>query len=168
MRGIIKVVGIAAAAILLTAVLVPKAFTPAKPQEQQPPDVTITLYFSNQDATELRAEKRNIPSAGDPARAALEELLNGPKAADLVPVLPKGTKLRGFSVQQGVAYVDLTSDILDTPNRGSTSEILIVQTIVNTLTEFPNIEKVQLLVDGKEQETLYGHMDLSQPFTRFR
>lgn len=168
MRGIIKAIGIVAAAILFAAIFAPKAFTPEKPPEQQLPAISLTLYFSDQDATELRAERRNVPHTNDPARTAMEELLAGARTPGLVSLIPAGTKLKSFSVQQGIAYVDLSGDILNTPNRGSTSENLIIASIVNTLTEFPNIEKVQLLIEGKEQETLYGHMDLSQPFTRFQ
>ena len=49
---------------------------------------------------------------------------------------------------------------------GSTGEEMLVGSVVNTLTEFPEIQKVQILVDGQEVETLSGHMDLSQPLPR--
>ena len=38
--------------------------------------------------------------------------------------------------------------------------------MVNTLTEFPEIKKVQILVEGKEIDSLSGHLDLSRPVER--
>jgi spore germination protein GerM len=41
-----------------------------------------------------------------------------------------------------------------------------VAAVVNTLTEFPDIHKVQILVEGKTVETLSGHMSVGQPLSR--
>ena len=38
--------------------------------------------------------------------------------------------------------------------------------IVNTLTEFEEIKKVQLLVEGKKIESISGHLDLTKPVER--
>lgn len=173
MRGIIKIAPIAiAATVLVLLTFVPKALSPETPVQQasfqQSPLVSLTLYFSDKDATRLLQEKRTVRQTEDMPKTAVEELLAGSSTPELVTVIPRGTKLISLSVKQGIAFVDLTSDILNTPNRGSASESMIVTSIVNTLTEFPEIEKVQILIDGKNKETLYGHMDLSQPFTRFR
>ena len=43
---------------------------------------------------------------------------------------------------------------------------MLVGSIVNTLTEFPEVKKVQILIDGTHVETLSGHMDLSEPLVR--
>lgn len=167
MRGMYKIAVLVLAAGLVLAIYATKAHSP-ETTVQHVPVMSLTLYFSNQDATALRPEKRDVPITNNMAAAAMEELLAGSRNPDLVTVIPAGTKLNSLSIRQDVAYVDLSSDILNTPNRGSASESLIVASIVNTLTEFPEIKKVQILIDGKKKETLYGHMDLSQPLTRFR
>ena len=47
------------------------------------------------------------------------------------------------------------------------NELLTVDTIVNAITENqPAVTSVQLLVDGKEVETLAGHVDLRRPLTK--
>ena len=38
--------------------------------------------------------------------------------------------------------------------------------IVNTLTEFAAVERVQILVEGKKVNTLFGHVDISEPLGR--
>ena len=43
---------------------------------------------------------------------------------------------------------------------------MLVGSIVNTLTEFPEVQKVRILIDGAPVETLSGHMDLSEPLAR--
>ena len=47
---------------------------------------------------------------------------------------------------------------------GTTNEMLTVYALVNTLTSnLPAITGVQLLIDGKEIDTLAGHLDLRRP-----
>src|SRR5947209_5168592 len=47
---------------------------------------------------------------------------------------------------------------------GSSSELLTVYSIVNALTSnLPTITRVQILVDGKEVDSLAGHVDLRRP-----
>ena len=43
---------------------------------------------------------------------------------------------------------------------------MLVGSIVDTLTEFPEVQNVQILIDGAKVETLSGHMDLSEPLAR--
>ena len=49
---------------------------------------------------------------------------------------------------------------------GSYNELMVTGAIVNTLTEFPEIKKVQILVEGKKVVSLNGHMDLTDPLVR--
>ena len=52
-------------------------------------------------------------------------------------------------------------------NGGTLDEILSVYTIVDALTEnLPAVTAVQILVDGKEVDTLAGHVDLRAPLAR--
>ena len=50
---------------------------------------------------------------------------------------------------------------------GSVDELLTVYTLVDALTSnLPAVTAVQLLVDGREVETLAGHVDLRRPLTK--
>ena len=64
------------------------------------------------------------------------------------------------------AKVDFNRAMVDKLSGGSTGEEMLVGSIVNTLTEFPEIKKVQIVIEGRKVETLKGHMDTSQPITR--
>jgi len=65
------------------------------------------------------------------------------------------------------AFVDLSGEITAKHPGGSLDEIFTVYTIVNALTvNLPAITRVQILVDGKEVDTLAGHVDLRHPLAK--
>jgi hypothetical protein len=67
----------------------------------------------------------------------------------------------------GEAYVDLSREVAAAHTGGTLDEILTVYTIVNALTaNLPAITAVQLLIDGKEVDTLSGHVDLRRPLAK--
>lgn len=139
-----------------------------QPAEEMPDqEVVVKVYFSNEDATKLLSEERRV-KAKDKYAATMQELLAGPKQPKRVSVVPAATKLRSVKVEDGTAYVDFTSDLVDRFNGGSGTEIILVASIVNSLTEFPEIEQVQILVDGNIVDTISGHMDTSEPFKRMK
>ena len=50
---------------------------------------------------------------------------------------------------------------------GTVNELLTIYTIVNALTvNLPAVNAVQVLVDGKEVDTLSGHVDLPRPLAK--
>lgn len=75
-------------------------------------------------------------------------------------------KLRSVKVQDGVATVDFSKELQKNFNGGSTGEEMLVGSIVNTLTDFPEVKKVRIRIEGEDVETLSGHMDLSEPLPR--
>jgi spore germination protein GerM len=85
-----------------------------------------------------------------------------------VSVIPPGTTLRAFYVtQQGDAFVDLSPNVTTGHPGGSYTELLTVHAIVNAVTaNLPTVQRVQILVDGKEADTLAGHVDLRRPLSR--
>lgn len=127
----------------------------------------ITIYHASQDALYLVPEVHIVPKQPHYAAASLELLLAGTMNKDLVAVLPQGTKLHGVTIKNHIAYPDFTEALIKNNGGGSAAEQLIVGAIVNTLTEFPDIQKVQILVEGKKVGTISGHVDTSEPLSRF-
>jgi len=128
----------------------------------------VKLFFISEDDSLLHPEQREIlagPSIVEEAEQAVEELIRGSDKGYLSP-LPPETKLRQlFVTKDGVAYVDLSREIMERHPSGSSAELATVYSIVNTLAyNFKPIKKVFLLVEGSEKETLSGHINLSQPF----
>jgi len=136
-------------------------------QGNQAPDMMkLTVYYAKKDALHLVAQVHEVPKNSHPAQTALELLSVAPSSGDLVSALPQGTKVRGISVKDHVAVVDFSDAIIKNNPGGSATEALLVGAVVNTLTEFSDIHKVKILVEGKKVETLTGHMDVSEPLSR--
>ncbi|MBC8014330.1 MAG: GerMN domain-containing protein [Sporomusaceae bacterium] len=132
------------------------------PQEK----MVVTVYNATKDAMHLVAEVHIIDKNDHPAKSAIELLLAGTQNVDLLSIIPTGTQLRHISVKDNIAYVDFNDKLIKNNTGGSASEILLVAAIVNTLTEFHNIQKVQIMVEGKKIDTISGHMDTSEPLSR--
>jgi len=126
----------------------------------------IILYFSNSDGY-LVAEKRTVTKVEGIARLALQELIKGPApGSQLRPTIPQGTILRDIGIKNGLATVDFSKEIRLNHGGGSCGELLTVYSIINTLTQFPAVQQVQILLDGQKEETLMGHIDLTRPMPR--
>ena len=126
----------------------------------------VILYFSNPDFTALVGEKRKIKKDSKWMERILEELLKGPKDRSLYNPIPPSTRLIAVFLEGDIAYVDLSVEMAKNQSGGTSQELLSVYAIIDTLTAFPEIRKVKILIDGEETSTLCGHIDISQPLER--
>lgn len=146
--------------------------TPPPVPEQPKPVATqeVNLYFSDDQAMYLVAEKRSLPTESTDqkqlATAVVNELIAGPKQAKLHATMPQGSKLLSLEISNGLATLNLNQDFQTKHSGGSTGEMMTIYSLVNSLTDLPGIQQVQLLVDGKKLDTLKGHLEISQPLTR--
>jgi hypothetical protein len=132
--------------------------------------IRARLFYVSEDGMRLVGVERDVPFGETPpeqAQALIEEQLK-PAPAPLLAPLPASTSLRSvFVTQTGEAYVDLSKDAVTAHTGGSLDELFSVYAIVNTLTvNLPAITRVQILVDGKEADSLAGHIDLRGPLPR--
>jgi spore germination protein GerM len=148
------------------------AATPAAPASAPATAVrriTAILFYVSEDGLSLAPVQREVPfesNVTEQARAIIEAQLSAPPP--LVSAIPSDTKLREiFVTERGDAFVDLSGDVTAKHTGGSLEEILTVYAIVNALTvNLPAISRVQILVDGKEVDTLAGHVDLRHPLAK--
>jgi spore germination protein GerM len=131
--------------------------------------ITATLFYVSDDGLSLTQAQREVPfspNVAAQARAIVEAQLA--PAQPLVSAIPAETKLRDvFVTERGDAFVDLSGEVASRHSGGSLDEIFTVYTIVNALTvNLPAITRVQILVDGKEVDTLAGHVDLRHPLAK--
>ena len=81
-------------------------------------------------------------------------------------VVPIGVKVRSLKIDKdGTAYADFSKELAKR-GQGSYGEMMLCYAIVNTLTEFPEIKRVQILVEGEKVISLSGHMDVEDPLMR--
>ena len=145
----------------------PAATSSSQGTEKKPQKLTIKVYYPDEQGMKLIADKRTVTLDGqEKYTAAMESLLEGTKEKGQTNIIPKQAKLRSVKVENGTATVDFTGDLVKDFVGGSTGETMLVGSVVDTLTEFPEVKKVQILIDGKKVESLSGHMDLSQPMGR--
>ena len=134
----------------------------------------ISLYFTDEKTNKLRKEMRYISkseagkSVNNLAEMIIAELISGPgKNTGLKATIPEGTKLRSpVKIDAGVATVDLTKEFRDKHPGGKEQEELTIFSIVNSLTELKEIEKVKFLVDGKESAKYKGNFKFNAAFPR--
>ncbi len=127
----------------------------------------IILYFSDMDGEFLVGERRRIMKRDETKEEAKEtiiELIKGPKGK-LIPTLPVRTKCLNLKIDDnGIAIVNFNRALIKDHPGGSTGEIMTTYSIVNSLViNFPQIKKVQILIEGRPIETISGHISLRQP-----
>ena len=128
---------------------------------------TVSLYFPSAKDDGLVVETRDIIDTKRPAdRGAqiLSALIEGPMGEGALPAVPTGTTLRRLWVRSdGSAYADFSDELATGLTGGSAEEIRTVYAIIDSLTvNVPAIQRVGILVGGRERETL-GHLDLRRP-----
>ena len=140
-----------------------------KPAQVKPKEMQVNVYYPRNDGTGLIAVSRKVNTEKDDKyTAAMKSLLTGTKEKEQTNVIPKKAKLRSVTVKDGIATVDFSKELEQNFSGGSTGEEMLIGSIVNTLTDFPEVQKVQILIEGASVETLSGHMDLSEPLTRMK
>lgn len=133
--------------------------------------ITATLYFASPDGQSLVPMRRDVamaPNVVDQGRQILTAQLTEAPPAPYASVFPAGTVLRGFYItERGDVFVDLSPEVVSGHPGGSLNELLTVYAIVDAVTaNLPAARRVQILVDGKEVDTLAGHVDLRRPLVR--
>lgn len=146
------------------------AAAPAAPPATGP-QIAATIYFASEDGTSLVGVPQDVPLGDTPvaqARALVEAQLAAEPPAPLARAVPAGITLRGVFLPGGDdAYVDLDAAVRTAVPGGSHNELMAVYAIVSVLTtNLSPIARVQILVDGREVDTLTGHVDLREPLRK--
>jgi len=113
----------------------------------------ITLYFLDQKKHKLSPEARQIDAKellDNPYELLINLLIEGPKNENLLKLIPENAKLNSAQIKNNILYIDFSEDFIKEQNLGKEREELILKSIVNTVTELTEINKVAILIDGKE------------------
>jgi len=175
-RGVI--LGLALATILVATALSGCSLLPfgrpsAGGEDPVPPgpgegEVALVLYFADSQAMFLEPEERIVRAEEGRSYAELvvNELIAGPQVEGHGRTIPDGTRLLSLDIVDGVAYVNFSREIQTNHWGGSTGEMFTIMSVVNSLTEDPDITAVQFLVEGQRVESLVGHADTTVPIER--
>ena len=126
--------------------------------------IAINVYYSDELANYLVGEKRMVSSENRYVDA-LYELMKLPSDSSLVILIPDTTKINNIIVEDGIAKVDLSKDFIDDRFDSDTVDNLLIYSIVNTLTEFSEVDAVTFYIDGTKLDIL-GFIDIKDPIYR--
>lgn len=127
---------------------------------------TLTLYFSNKDGDKLVKEIQNVHYSSNISmeKLVVEQLIAGPRIEEGYQTISQNTKLLSISQKDGVCYVDFNEGFLESVE-GVTEEVTIYS-IVNSLSEIPNNNKIQISVNGDTDISINDKIRLDTPFER--
>lgn len=121
--------------------------------EEQVRQTIVSLYFPNKETNEINPEARLI-DIKEIINNAYEKLVNllieGPKNDKNKKIIPDGTKLNTFFLEADCIVLDFSSEFLNGIKEDEKQKTNLINCIVNTLTELTEINKVKILIDGKE------------------
>ncbi len=126
----------------------------------------ITLYFASEDGKTLVSEKREIvySNADTRMRLVVENLIQGPHSPNLKPTLTSGVNILNVSTKDGICYVNFDNSFLTASYEVRSP--LVLYSIVNSLTEIPEITQVQFLVNGRSDVAFKNSYELSNTYER--
>lgn len=129
----------------------------------------IIAYYQDENGF-LVPVNTEIPWEEGIAKATIRGIVKGNEIEQKIAqsglhgVLPENTEIKGMSIKDGVCRVDFSQSILNTESYEQ--EESMISALTYTLTEFPTIDKVELLVEGKELSSLPKGYAINTAFER--
>ena len=128
--------------------------------------VKLRLYFANETGDKLiETNRRGVYSSNIAMeKLVIEQLIKGPNAEDIYPTVNANTKVISVNVKDGTCYVNLDENFLK-QTTGVNAEVTIYS-ITNSLVELPNINKVQISINGDTNYMFCESISLTNVFER--
>ena len=129
-------------------------------------NVELTLYFASENGKYLIKALRPVEYNSNISleRLVVEKLIGGPTGESLYPTVNPNTKILSVTVKDNICYLNLSEEFL-IQQSGVTPEVAIYS-IVNTLIELDNVNKVQISVDGNNSVVYRDTFELTTLFER--
>lgn len=119
--------------------------------------LALEVWFERDGA--LFVTTRSIPATVAVGAASLDALFAGPSApeaaAGVATAVPSGIRLLDLSIANGTARADLSPAFAASPATRTAARMRVAQ-VVQTLTQFPTVSRVRLLVDGAPVSSIGG------------
>ena len=131
--------------------------TLSKVEENAPFMQTINFYYPNINDNKIYYKAKNLQfKTNDLTKKVLETVFKE-SVNDLGPVFSENTKINSLYLNKdNHVYIDLNQAFLTEMNAGSGYESMLLQSIVNTVGQYYQAEKVYLTIDNKLYES--GHI----------
>jgi spore germination protein GerM len=154
----------------------PEQEKPAIQEKQEPPKSAQTrdrnIYFTqiDKDGQILRSRvNRKIAVSDSPMVDAINVMLTGPSAEELkrgvISLIPQNTRLLSAVVRGSTAYISFSEDF-QFNTFGVEGYAAQLRQVVWTVTEFPTVKDVQLLIEGRRVDYLGEGIWIGSPIDR--
>lgn len=123
--------------------------------EEQSRETIVSLYFPDKETNLLKPEARlvNINDLmQSPYNVLVELVINGPKNDKLSKIIPENTKLLNSSLNGECLTLDFSSELLNYNKEDSKAKNNLIYSIVNTVTELNEVNKVKFLINGQTSD----------------
>ena len=129
----------------------------------------VTLFFADPEDQALVTETRLVAISKEfveQIHQVVEALLDGPEQTGVSTIAEETRLLDAFyDAESATLYLDFTSEIVSGHPGGSSAEYFTIAAIVRTVSQnFPEVQAVQILVEGLQIGTIAGHIDAYKPF----
>lgn len=122
--------------------------------------ISVNLYFADSNGKKLVKVPTNVTFDGTISieQLIMQQIISGPESVNgvdtsLKAVVPSTTVVNQITVREQICYIDLNKEFL-TSVEGVNREVSLYS-VVNSLAELPDINKVQFTIDG-ETINYYG------------
>lgn len=123
--------------------------------EEQSMQTTVNLYFPNKETNKLEVETKlvNVKELMNiPYEKIVNLLAEGPKNENLKVIIPEGTKVLKSYMDKDCLVLDLTKDFLNYDMEQENEKENLIYSIVNSLTELTEVNKVKIIIEGNDNE----------------
>ena len=117
----------------------------------------IMLYYPDADERIYTDWFEGKMKTGTEAIAVLEEALKTKPVKDTyLPLISENTRINSLSVEEDILHVDFSPEFVTDMNAGAGYELLILQSVTNTLGRYFGVSKVLITLEGEPYES--GHV----------
>lgn len=126
----------------------------------------VVLYFADDTGEQLMRQYVIVDLSQDISieEIVLNCLIAGPGGTGAYPCIPSKTKVLKAATKDGVCYIDLSKEFLDSVE--GVKDVVKIYAIVNSLVELPTVSKVSFTVEGEKITEYYDNMISGDFFER--
>lgn len=144
--------------------------TPPKPRKELGTASLFMVRVTEDGNLELDQVRRKLDFGDSPLLTSINALLKGPTSEEmnsgLVSMIPQGTRLISAWVNNGTAFLNFSENFMFNP-LGSSGLHAQLKQVLFAATEFPTVQQVQILIEGKKTDYLGGdNVYIGAPLTR--
>lgn len=139
--------------------------TLSKLETDSPLVQNIIVYYPNMEEDLLNSIQIEVSfNTNDDTKDVIERTIKD--VATQSQVLSSNTKINSLYLNDddGMVYLDFSSEFVNEMNAGSAYESMIFQSITNTFGMYYGIEEVYITVDGKPYQSGHIYMKEGEPF----